>query len=144
MKIVLFTLIFSLLAVGIASGHEQNFTETKQLIDSGVSCDKLTDEQLESIGDYYMEQMHPGEQHEVMDRMMGGEGSTSLRQVHIQMARNIYCGENTMMGGMMGMNGMMNWMGSSSWSIFGWINQTLLTIVLVLLVLLLYKLYSKK
>lgn len=61
-----------LLSVGLVSAHEHNFGETKQLIDSGIGCDKLTDEQLESIGEYYMEQMHPGEAHELMDNMMGG------------------------------------------------------------------------
>jgi len=95
-----------LLSVSLVSAHEHNFAETKQLIDSGISCDKLTDEQLESIGDYYMEQMHPGEAHEMMDQMMGGEGSESLRQVHINMAKRLYCNENVggmMGGGMMGM-----------------------------------------
>jgi len=48
-----------LLNISLASAHEHNFAETKQLIDSGISCDKLTDEQLEAMGDYYMEQMQP-------------------------------------------------------------------------------------
>lgn len=103
-----------LLNISLVSAHGHNFTETKQLIDSGISCDKLTDEQLESIGDYYMEQMHPGEAHEMMDKMMGGEGSESLKQMHIQMAKKLYCNENDeMMGGSM-MNMMMgnNMMGS--------------------------------
>ena len=102
-------LIFSMLLLGVSlvSAHEHDFDETKQLIDSGIGCDKLTDEQLESIGDYYMEQMHPGEAHEMMDQMMGGEGSDSLKQVHIQMAKRLYCNEDV--GGMMGM---MNMMGS--------------------------------
>jgi len=77
-----------------------------------MSCDKLSNEQLEAIGDYYMEQMHPGEAHEIMDNMMGGEGSESLKQVHINMARRIYCNENIYIGyGMMGSGGMMNMMG---------------------------------
>jgi len=38
---------------------------------------------------------------------MGGEGSDSLKQVHIQMAKRLYCNEDV--GGMMGM---MNMMGS--------------------------------
>jgi len=100
-----------LLSVSLVFAHEHDFNETKQLIDSGISCDKLTDEQLESIGDYYMEQMHPGEAHEMMDEMMGGEGSESLRQMHINMAKRLYCNEDV--GGMMG-GGMMgnNMMGS--------------------------------
>jgi len=109
MKKIFTILIFSmlLLNISLASAHEHNFAETKQLIDSGISCDKLTDEQLEAMGDYYMEQMHPGEAHEMMDQMMGGEGSDSLKQVHIQMAKRLYCNEDV--GGMMGM---MNMMGS--------------------------------
>ena len=102
--------IILLLSISLVSAHEHNFAETKKLIDSKTSCDKLTDEQFEAIGDYYMEQMHPGESHELMDKMMGGEGSESLRQVHINIAKRLYCNEDT--GGMMGMmgGGMMNMM----------------------------------
>src|SRR3989339_1456582 len=114
-KIFFAIMVVLLLNIGIASAHEHNFDETKQLINLGISCDKLTDEQLESIGDYYMEQMHPGEAHEIMDNMMGGEGSESLKQVHINMAKRLYCNENFYIGyGMMGsggMMGMMNMMG---------------------------------
>src|SRR3989339_707584 len=70
-KIFFAIMVVLLLNIGIASAHEHNFDETKQLINLGISCDKLTDEQLESIGDYYMEQMHPGEAHEMMNQMMG-------------------------------------------------------------------------
>ena len=98
----LFVILFSF--VVIAQEEEHNFSEAKQLIDSKISCDSLMNEQLELIGDYYMEQMHPGEAHEYMDRMMGGEGSESLKQVHINIARRIYCNEN--LGGMIG-GGMM-------------------------------------
>ena len=115
MKKIFTILIFSmlLLSVSLVFAHEHDFNETKQIIDSGISCDKLTDEQLESIGDYYMEQMHPEELHELMDERMGGEGSESLRQVHIVMAKNFYCGEHqvmptTTMNTMMGRTGMMN------------------------------------
>ena len=109
MKKISIIVIFSmlLLSVSLVSAHEHNFAETKQLIDSGISCDKLIDEQLESIGEYYMEQMHPGEQHELMDKMMGGDGSDTLKQMHIQMAKRLYCNEDV--GGMMG-GGMMNMM----------------------------------
>ena len=104
-KIFFAIMVVLLLNIGIASAHEHNFDETKQLINLGISCDKLTDEQLESIGDYYMEQMHPGEAHEMTNQMMGGEGSESLSQVHINMAKRLYCNEDV--GGMMG-GGMMN------------------------------------
>ena len=112
MKKISILVIFSmlLLSVSLVSAHEHNFTETKQLIDSGISCDKLTDEQLEAMGDYYMEQMHPGEAHEMMDQMMGGEGSDTLKQMHIQMAKRLYCNEDV--GGMMNMMMGNNMMGN--------------------------------
>ena len=111
MRKIFAILIFGMLLFGVSlvSAHEHDFDETKQLIDSGIGCDKLADEQLESIGDYYMEQMHPSKAHEMMDQMMGGEGSESLKQVHINMAKRLYCNEDV--GGMMG-GGMMNMMGS--------------------------------
>ncbi len=116
MKKILFLVasIILLLNINVIFAHEHNFNETKQIIDSEVSCDKLTDEQLEFIGEYYMEQMHPGEAHELMDKMMGGDDSESLREMHINMAKMLYCNEDV--GGMMssgGMMGMMSMMGSS-------------------------------
>jgi len=112
LSLTILIISISLLNVSLVSAHEHDFTETKQLIDSGISCDELTDEQLEAVGDYYMEQMHPGEAHEMMDKMMGGEGSDSLKQVHIQMAKRLYCNED--IGGVMG-GGMMNMM-MGNWS----------------------------
>lgn len=138
-------IVSMILLLGVSSANEHNFTEARELMDSGVSCDELTDEQLEEIGDYYMEQMHPGEAHELMDRMMGGEGSESLKQMHINMARRLYCNENVGVmigyGGMMPMAGMMNGgmmggaMGSSSlyWDFLN-ILYVLLVIGLVILV----------
>jgi len=93
--------------------HKQDIEEGKKLVESKVSCNQLTNEQLEVIGEYYMEQMHSGESHELMDKMMGGEGSDSLKQMHINMAKRLYCNENVGMGcGMMsgGMSSMMGMM----------------------------------
>ena len=160
MKKISIIVIFSmlLLNISLASAHEHNFNETKQLIDSGISCDKLTDGQLEAMGDYYMEQMHPGEAHEMMDQMMGGEGSESLRQVHINMAKRLYCNEDIggMVGGgmmnmMMGSGGMMNMMGTNMmgglfggsswwlWSVVGTLFWIALLVALILLIIWLYK-----
>ena len=100
-KIILIGLFIILFSFLVVAQEEHDFGEAKKIIDSGISCSNLTNEQLESIGDYFMEQMHPGEAHEYMDRMMGGEGSESLKQVHINIARRIYCNEDV--GGMMGM-----------------------------------------
>ena len=73
-----------------------------------------------------MEQLHPGQAHEVMDKMMGGEGSESLRLMHTAIAKRLYCNDISdavnygMMGyGMMGAGfgtnygGMMNMMGGN-------------------------------
>jgi uncharacterized membrane protein len=123
----------------LANGdHEYEIEEGRKLVESKISCDELNDEQLELIGEYYMEQMHPGEAHEAMHEMMGMEEGTEYHeQVHVNMAKTMYCGEGSMMGGgMMGMmgsggmmdtkaynykksGGMMNMMGSWPFSWFG-------------------------
>ncbi len=165
MKKIFIILIFSmlLLSVGLVSAHEHDFAGTRQLMDSGISCDKLADEELESIGDYYMGQMHPGNAHKMMDQMMGGEGSESLKQMHIAIARRMYCNENAdgMMGGgmmdmmmgnnMMGSGGMMGMMGTNMmggsfgrgswwlWSIVGMLFWIALLVALILLIIWLYK-----
>jgi len=113
-KAILILIIFLLIIVAVLAqeSHDSEIEEGKKLVESKISCDKLSYEQLEAIGDYYMEQMHPGEAHEMMDQMMGGEGSESLKQVHINMAKRLYCNEDAYIGyGMMG-GGMMNMMGS--------------------------------
>ena len=109
---ILVILLLSIVVVLAQESHDSEIEEGKKLVESKMSCDKLSNEQLEAIGDYYMEQMHPGEAHEIMDNMMGGEDSESLKQVHINMARRIYCNENIYIGyGMMGSGGMMNMLG---------------------------------
>src|SRR3989339_870163 len=90
---------------------QQEIDEAKSLVDLNVDCKNLSDSQLEILGEYYMEQMHPGEAHELMHKMMGlQEGSEAEEQFHINMAKTIYCGE----GGAMGSVSMMgnNMMGS--------------------------------
>ena len=125
-KILLFGLLVILFSILIVAQEEHDFNEAKQLIDSKISCDNLTNEQLESIGDYYMEQMHPGEAHELMHEMMGGHDSEVTKNMHINIASSIYCGEtNQSMMGMMNMmasgNGMMgdNMMGEGMMNMRG-------------------------
>ena len=96
--------------------------------------------------------MHPNEeQHELMDQMMGGEGSSSLEAMHINMGRN-YLGCSSgiiggmMRGGMMGgfSNSMMgNMMGSwgmgAGWSWFGWSFMILFWIAIIVGIVVLIK-----
>jgi len=75
---------------------------------------KVSDDQWERLGDAVMELQHSGQAHEVMDQMMGGEGSDSLRQMHINMGKAYLgyggnYGSGMMSGGMMG-----NWNTNSS------------------------------
>ncbi len=103
MKKIIFVLIaVLLLSFGLVNAvTQQEINKAKNLIDSKIDCESLSDSQLEIIGEYYMEQMHPGEAHELMHKMMGlKEGSGAEEQFHINMAKTMYCDENT--GGMMG------------------------------------------
>ncbi|MBI4447393.1 hypothetical protein HY643_00280 [Candidatus Woesearchaeota archaeon] len=97
---------------------EQEIEEAKTLIDSKADCGSLSDSQLEIIGEYYMEQMHPGEAHKLMHKMMGfEEDSAAEEQFHISMAKRIYC--NKAVGGMMGYGGMMGMIGGGMMNMMG-------------------------
>lgn len=102
--------LIAVLAAPAASAHlgEAELNQTRELIAQGTSCDVLTTEQLIGIGEYYMEQIHPGEQHELMDQHLGGENATAYRDAHLAMADRFYC---TSVGGSAG-----TW-DSTSW---GW------------------------
>lgn len=162
------TKIGGLAAIGIllilfssqATAHDEDtFTEAEELIKQKIPCEELTDSQLEILGDYYMEQMHPGEAHETMDQMMGGEGSESLRLTHISIAKSFYCGEHEYMSGsmmdtMMGRNqgGLANMMcgtgmmGTSGWFLTGFLWLIWIAIVAFVVGIMLwwaYKLINK-
>ena len=96
--------------------------------------------------------MHPDEgEHELMDQMMGSEGSESLKAMHITMGQNyLGCSGGTMGSGMMGsgmMSMMMGWnnggMGTG-WSWLGWIFMILFWILVVLSIIALIKWIIKK
>ena len=145
------------LAVAVSANEIEEIEEGRQLVLSRVSCNILTNQQLENVGEYYMELMHPNELHEIIDQRMGGEGSESLRLVHINIAKMMYCGERNampinMMNLMMnrgGFQGMMSNFGTGynmmgyypyygGWMMIFWI------LFLVLVVYLLYKLFNKE
>ena len=139
-----------LLFLSLIYAQASEFSEAKALVDSGVSCDKLGAGQLEQIGDFYMEKMNPGEAHELMEQMMGGEGSESLRQMHIAMARRLYCNESAYgipgmmglgggyMGGMMGYGGMMDYGFGWFW-VLGVLFWILFFVLLVLSIIWLFR-----
>ena len=155
-KILMLYSLIALLSIGIAFSHgEDELADAKQIIENKVPCSELTEDQLEHMGDYYMEQMHSGEAHELMDKMMGGEGSESLRQMHIAMAKRIYCDDTSgmanygMMGMMMGGNmmggqnvqsGMMQgMMGNLGYSVSYWNFVNVLYLILLIgLIILVY------
>ncbi|MDE2312415.1 MAG: hypothetical protein KGJ93_05015 [Patescibacteria group bacterium] len=68
----------------------QNIYNSQHVGDqSQIDCGKVSDDQFEKLGDAYMSVMLPNtQQHQVMDNMMGGEGSATLRQAHINMGRS--------------------------------------------------------
>lgn len=85
--------------------NQQNVSTVQEL-----DLSKISDEDWERLGDAVMETQHPGQAHETMDRMMGGEGSESLRQMHINMGKAyLGYGGNYGPGMMMGGGMMGNW-----------------------------------
>lgn len=85
--------------------NQQNVSTVQEL-----NLSEMSDDNWERLGDAVMELQHPGQAHEAMDSMMGGEGSESLRQMHINMGKaylgygsgNNSYGPGMMGGGMMG------------------------------------------
>lgn len=137
-----------------------------------VDCAKVTDSQFEKLGDAYMGVMIPNKsQHEAMDKIMGGEGSASLTQAHINMGRSYlgcWSGYNSgpimmsMMNGfgnyggyygpgMMGVNygpsgygyGMMgSYLGWHFW--IGWLVMALFIILMILGIIVLVKYLQRR
>lgn len=75
---------------------------------ANIDCSKITEDQFEKLGDVWMG-VHVGSEavHQRMDQMMGGEGSQSLRQAHINMGESyLGCSQNgkgiSMMSGAQG------------------------------------------
>ncbi len=150
-------LIFVMLLISLVSAveenHEEIFKQAQEIIQQKIPCEELTESQLEILGDYYMEQMHPGEVHERMDAMMGGEGSESLKQVHINMGLRFYCGnQGSLNYGMMGYGsygGMMqggSYYNNSNnyWNFTSILFNVLLIVLIILTVVWILKISRKK
>lgn len=138
--------------VSIKIKQSQNVDEKSE-----IDCQKVTDEQFEELGEAVMSLRHPNEkEHQLMDAMMGGEGSKSLKAMHMAMGQNyLGCGQGIM--GMMGimsgnqsnsfnkqnlfnnnmMGSMMTNFGIGGW--FGWIFMILLWVLIIIGVVVLLK-----
>lgn len=78
----------------------QGVADAKQL-----DCSKISHKDFELLGDAIMDRMvGDHELHEQMDDMMGGEGSASLRSMHIVMGKNWLGCSTVLMSGMMNTN----------------------------------------
>jgi len=126
-----------------AHGGHSGFSDVQGLLEKTVPCEQLSEEQLERLGEYFMELRHPGEEHEFMDKIMGGESET-LKGMHVQMGRAFYCdsagmGSSGMMmdSGMMGFaagQGMMNGYSGMMYG-YGWIYLLAGTIIVLLVII---------
>ena len=90
--------------------QSQNVTDIKNL-----DCSKIKNEEFQKVGDAIMETMAPGERHEIMEQMMGGENSQFLKGME-QMMGQRYLGCISVSG--YG-SGMMNMMGGSGYGTMG-------------------------
>lgn len=117
------------------------------------SCEQYTEQEFERIGDAVMERNHPGEAHEVMDKMMarlpdgqGGEGSESLQQMHINMGRAYLNCYSETESGVSNMGYMMggNYAGMGGAGYLWGINSLLVTVLLVVLIRYFWKKGSEK
>jgi len=120
----------------------QNFLNRQKVSTvQDLDLSKISDDEWERLGDAVMEQMHPGQVHEAMDQMMGGEGSESLKQMHINMGK-AYLGygsnrnnNSSLRGGgfpMMGFGSMMGYGGNvGAYGILGSLTWLALMIFLV-------------
>jgi len=149
----------------LAAENELSLTDVLQKITSqqkvsriqDINCNDISDDDFEILGNAYMEQIHPGQQHELMDQMMGGEGSVALRNTHILMGQRylvmmgIYSGGATRSNdGYYGsaMMGTYGFAGKSLGTSWFWLNSfimmILIWVILILIIAALIKWLKRK
>jgi len=152
--ITIIILLFLTISLVLAHSDETEIEKGKELVKNSVECEKLSNEDLEAIGEYVMEQMHPGELHELMHERMGIKEDTGQHELfHINIAKMMYCRTgntidkrmNIMGGGMMSMmygSGMMGY-GLYGGSALWWLWSLLAFLLLLGLVVLVWVLTVK-
>ncbi|MBR9675962.1 hypothetical protein GOV05_03065 [Candidatus Woesearchaeota archaeon] len=156
MKRVIIMLLFVVFSMFALAHTDLNISKAELIIEEKIAFNDLSEEDFEVLGEYYMEKVHPGEEHEIMDEMMGGEGSESLHEMHVMMGENFYSnylesgtsntGYNMMGSGTTGygMMGSGTLIGGSS-LFFGYYGfMTLIYLVIILVIVLLVKQIIKK
>ena len=99
MRFVALAVLFVMTAGIVFAITPAEITEAENLVKSNQNCNSLSGGQLENIGEYLMEKMHPREAHEFMHETMGlEEGTTEEKQFHINLAKAMYCGESSAYG----------------------------------------------
>lgn len=63
----------------------------KTLVAQNVSCENLSDFELEMIGDYYLETKYPGDYHRLIDSGFGSRNEEEINQFHRDVAYEYYC-----------------------------------------------------
>ncbi len=108
-----------LLMVSTSFAHEETVKSLEDVLNeiaskqnvtvNQIDCNNVSDSEFEELGDAVMERMlGDHELHEQMDERMGGEGSESLKQMHIFMGMNwLECGDQHIGMGHMGNAAMM-------------------------------------
>lgn len=115
--LILLIILLSATTLSANDNHAAEINKGKTLIENRISCEKLDDKQLETIGEYTMEQMHPRESHNTMHTMMSMEEGTAYHQkIHTNIARTKYCNDDETMNStnMISMIPMMNIRGDNT------------------------------
>ncbi len=163
MRKVLFVLFLIIMMTGLVYSQDKSKSidtvlseiRQEQGLTNGqkINADKVSPQKLEELGDAVMEVMiGNSERHELMDKMMGGEGSASLTAFHQRIGYNYLAGYPLGMMGMMGypfiennlnyggygmMNGYGYGPGMMGWAGWGWggMFMGLLFLIIVILVI---------